>query len=289
MSKTCFAAAQPKLLHLWAIWIACVFFGRAWQALMFELPLTTLFWDEYLLSAWVERLTGLTWEEYVQYPAWLGYTSKAIGGLWLLAGGLCLSPYRDSRLGRFGLHLGALALLFLWFLLWKGKFWNFGELIEHFLQMAGVWLLLYAPKLGERPWALTLQSFIALTFIGHAFYACNWHPISGEWLAWCGRILGLEQAQALNFLWFMGILDILAALGLFWSRSRSLALAYCIIWGFLTALARVVANFFPEVWLVSLHDWLFETVYRLVHGGGPLLLFYWYKTQKKATFSPELA
>lgn len=50
-------------------WI-CFFMliGRAYQCLVWDIPIRGLIWDEGLLSGIVPPLTGMTWQEYVTSP-----------------------------------------------------------------------------------------------------------------------------------------------------------------------------------------------------------------------------
>lgn len=245
---------QERLLRLC---LCLLFWGRAWPAIFFDLPLWSLVGQHSLF--WAEILD----------------TSLALS--WLLAGAwFAFAPLRPSpwQLLLLPAWLGLVLVIGAQFL---DKHWAWAEWIEHGLQLGlpglWVWAAWRQGKLSAA-WLWALRCCVAATFIGHGLYALQVYPVSGSWINWTVRILGLSPTQALDFLWLMGLLDCLAAALLFWPRLAPLALWYCIAWGFLTALARIWANLHLEALGLSLHQWLWEMVYRFLHGGGPLLL-YW--------------
>lgn len=269
-----------KREYLLALFCICsVLLGRAWEAWFMEFPLSTLFWHEELMRPLVE-LFG-SWDSYVQdsHKVFSAF-SYGIASLWFVCAVAFFVPLLAPVL-RLLFGLSVFFLIFLWFLLWQGKFWNVSELVEHSLQLTFPLLFICAARLGRAAFLSILRWLIAFCFLGHGLYALGLYPTPAPWFAWCYRIFAFSDSQTLVFLFVMGLLDVLAALFLFFPKTQRWALYYCIAWGLLTALARVVANFFPDIWLLSLHQWLFQTVYRLIHGLGPLLLYLMlYKKQK---------
>ena len=85
------------------------------------------------------------------------------------------------------------------------------------------------------------------------------------------NILPIDEAQAHIFLRIAGILDFVVAILLFIPKTVKPALWYSVIWGSLTALARVVANFSIEFPMDTFGFWLWETIFRLPHGLIPLV------------------
>jgi ABC-type dipeptide/oligopeptide/nickel transport system permease component len=79
-------------------------------------------------------------------------------------------------------------------------------------------------------------------------------------------ILGVTESQAKVFLSIAGILDVLAAILIYIPKTTKIALSYVLIWGLLTAFARVVFGFNSNFILDSIHDSLYGTIYRLPHG-----------------------
>jgi uncharacterized membrane protein len=90
----------------------------------------------------------------------------------------------------------------------------------------------------------------------------------------CLNILPISETTAIRFLFIAGILDFAVAILLFIPRLWKFALLYAILWGFLTALARVFGTFSFDLTWLSLHQNLYQTVYRIPHGLIPLLLYF---------------
>ena len=87
-------------------------------------------------------------------------------------------------------------------------------------------------------------------------------------------VFTFNDKEAATLLTVMGILDFVVAIGLFLPFLWKFSIWYCIAWGFATAFARIVTNFDVMMPIESLHQWLYETVYRLPHGGLPLFLWF---------------
>jgi hypothetical protein len=87
-------------------------------------------------------------------------------------------------------------------------------------------------------------------------------------------IVGISEDTATNSLIIAGILDILLVPFLFIKKTEKAALLYAIVWGILTALARIFANYSADFPLESIHQYLFEVVIRLPHGLVPLLAYF---------------
>lgn len=123
---------------------------------------------------------------------------------------------------------------------------------------------------------------VALTFAGHGLFAAGIYPLPGHFVAMTQNILGLPQAASIQFLRVMGILDLVVAVAIFVPQVARPALIYALIWGFLTAFARVVAYFDWADPAGSIDRWLFETLVRLCHGGLPFLIWSFSKASRPA-------
>ena len=84
------------------------------------------------------------------------------------------------------------------------------------------------------------------------------------------NIFQFSEVHAKLFLKIAGVLDFLVAILIFIPRISTYALLYAALWGGLTALARTWANFYWSFPLESLHQHLYETIYRLPHMLVPL-------------------
>ncbi|MGH1336475.1 MAG: hypothetical protein ACRBFS_10135 [Aureispira sp.] len=265
--------------------VLALLWGRAWQGLFWDLPLRTLFWDQSWLEGVVTSLTQDTWQHYVTNVSLP--TDQLIDGLgvglgvfWAMAGCGVFFLKNYPRFGQWIWRCSTITLLFVAFLYFKNSYWQIGQLLEYAAQIAAPLLLGYIWYEGKNTtgFRTIVKIIIAITFCSHGLYALGYYPQPGTWIEWCRNVFGFEgDASVRYFLLIVGILDWLAALCLFmpYKWLYKPALLYCIIWGFMTSFARFLGNFYSDMILVSLHQHLYEVAYRLVHGGLPLLLWFW--------------
>jgi hypothetical protein len=262
--------------------------GRAWQGVFWDLPLRAFFWDEQLLQSVVGWLTKDTWQQYVtnqsiNIDGFINSLGLGFGFFWGLCAVYSIFMRRPNVwMGRC-IQLGAFSLFLLALLYFKDKFYAWGQLFEYSIQVLGPLFLVYMISGASNTpnFRHVLGLTIAITFFCHGLYALAYYPVPGTWVQWTMDILGLDNdATANNFLYFMGCFDFLAAFGLFFRGTRSFSLCYCIVWGFATAMARLVGNFYWDAALMSLHQHACEASYRLIHASLPLLLWCLYKEKE---------
>src|SRR3989344_7656563 len=97
------------------------------------------------------------------------------------------------------------------------------------------------------------------TFLGHGIFALQLKPRFIEMLT---AFIGVTGASANNLMYLVGAIDIIVALFALFYPMR-LILIYASIWGFLTALARPIAN-----------DPIWDFVERWSNWAAPLALLY---------------
>jgi len=282
--KTFIRSFNSKELLLLRILVFCLFFGRGWQGLFWDLPLRTFFWDQSLLEGIVTTLTADTWQNYVTNKSFnvdqfIDSLGVGIGVFWMCCAIVVLFFRETWKLGKWLLYLGSFSLSLLALLYFKDKFWQVGQFFEYATQVTAPLILVHILYGGQNTprFRTTLKAIIATTFICHGLYAYAYYPQPGIWIQWCMDVLYFKEDQtASQFLIVMGVLDFIAAVLLFvpFKWISSLAIWYCIIWGILTSLARLVGNFYIEMFWESLHQHAYQALYRLVHGGIPLLLWW---------------
>jgi hypothetical protein len=269
--------SRRELLGL-QILVFFLFFGRAWQAIFLELPVRELLWDEYIMTS-VVNFFGYTWSYYVRNSdAALSQLSVIIGIFW----GICaILTWQIHRLGRF-LRIfwwfGVFLLVCLSFLYCKEMFWAWGQFLEYSLQVTAPIFLIFAARRQQAnspAFRFWLQISIGITFFSHGLYAYGYYPQPVAWVDWCIIVFIMSENVARKFLIIIGILDFAKLFAVFipLRRLQFVALWYCVLWGFITALARIVANYSYDLPSESLFIYTPETLFRLVHGGIPLLLW----------------
>lgn len=256
--------------------VVSVFLGRAWQFLFWDAPYRTLFWDEGLLKPLVESLFKITWYEYVTSSATDNFINGLVfstGVIYLLSAVSCLVYYfKRNKIAKILIFLGGFNLVLLSFLLMKDKYYQFGQFFEHSIQFSIPFIFLFYVKGGLRNIKFWLKVLVAVVFVSHGLYAIGYYPVPGNFQDMVIRIFGFSEVNAKLFLKFAGILDFIVALAIFIPKASRLALLYAVLWGLLTAFARIVANFQMDFLLQTIHQELHGTLFRLSHGLVPLLV-----------------
>ncbi|MCB0706837.1 MAG: hypothetical protein KDC34_16085 [Saprospiraceae bacterium] len=263
-----------------------VFWGRAWQHFFWSPPYRVLLWDQALLGGIVENWFGIPWQEYV--------TSSAIDariqlfimlmGVFYVACGLVAMFVKKLPNVLVNMLLwGAGGLFLLAALYWKDKFYHMGQLFEYSLQFGSpvfLWLLVRERTSTARLiWAMRIA--VAVSFFSHGLYAFGYYPRPESFTSMVISSLGVRESLANTLLIWAGWLDFLAAASLLFFPRKWLmpAVIYCVLWGFLTAFARPWANFYGAFWLESLHQNVYEFVYRFPHFLIPLAIFIWLRSR----------
>lgn len=274
-----------KIFRILQIAAFSTFIGRAWQHLFFDAPYRTHFWDEERFSPFVEAF-GVSWQEWVTMPIyseWIATSIFVLGVFYTIAAFSVLFINQAPKLVRPIISIGSVLLLFLAFSYYKAQFFFLPQFFEYALQVCSPIFLLWYHK--NKQWTtrqiLWIKIAIALTFSCHALYALNAYPRPGLFLSMTMNTLGFNEEQSITYLNIAGILDLLISFMLFFPQKKiiRIALLYAFAWGILTALARPVAFFYPEFWEKSLHQWVYQCVYRLPHGLIPLALWMHYKEE----------
>lgn len=268
------AYLEVRSVLLLRVAVVAVFLGRAAEHYWSGGPYRALFWDEEWWGRGVADWSALS-------EGWLGDgvingITLGIALLFLVCALAAVRVGRDSSYAKAVLWLGAGALLLLSLVLFKDKFYQIPQLMEYSLQWSSPLLLLLFLADNPRVW-LWARWAVAFTFVGHGVYALGWLPVPVHFMEMSMGILGLDEDAARLFLRVAGLLDMWVAVSMFlpgrWRRS---GLVYAVLWGGLTALARVVYDFQWELPWQSLAQGLPGTVYRFPHALVPLwLLLNW--------------
>lgn len=257
--------------------------ARAWQYIYWDSPLRVLVWDEDAFSGVVQRL-GWTWSDWVtseRVGEWISQWTVGLGILMLL-GVASLLLWRLSKWNSLMsgmLFISVAVLLFHAILNTKGNYWRIGHFAELSLQWFTpvlFWLMLRRQE-QYKLIDYALRITIALTFIGHGLYAYGYYPVPGHFQQMMISGFGVSNSQALLLLKLAGILDFIAALLIFLpkGRIRDAALLYIIVWGFLTALARIWSHTDTSSLNYLFTHWIPQFFVRSEHFLVPIALLLW--------------
>ncbi|WP_442265823.1 hypothetical protein ACSIGC_16220 [Tenacibaculum sp. ZS6-P6] len=265
-------------INLLKLSVFFIFIGRAWQHLFWDAPYRTFFWDESLLKPIIENWFGVSWRIYATSSTTDFLVQSLIigkGFLYVMAAiSSLLITKSNKKILKIPIFIGGVSLVILTILLTKEKFYHFAQFFEHSIQFGLPFVLLYSLKEGynKQKLIVILKILIVVTFFSHGLYAFGVYPVPGKFVDMVINIFGCSESFALSFLYIAGILDFVIAVLIFIPKLSKYVLIYAVVWGLLTALARVAANFYWDFPIQSLHQNLYQVIYRLPHGITPLIV-----------------
>ena len=281
ISVLCFSAAIALL-------------GRSYQHLFFEGPYRSFFLDESWFRGIQSLFSRQSWLDFVNSPrtdSQIRLYTRFIGFIWLATAlGLFLHRRIPSRWLYLGAALSAFGMLFYGLGAYLEKGYQSAQWMEYAAQTAMPLLAIALTTTSQyRLWLRVAKVAIALTFVGHGLYALGFFPLPGNFVYMTTQILGISDESARDLLWVAGIVDLAVAFLLFVPRVDRYALLYCVVWGFLTALARPVTYLLPNhlFWL-TVHQTIFEFLVRVPHFMLPLVA-YWIVQRDWQTQSGSLS
>ncbi len=277
---------------------ALVFLGRGWQHLASEGPYREFLWESTFMKPIVEIL-GYRWTDYVQNFYIDSLINKLSWGLgifsillsfvliWIMIGNNLATfeefPKRIKSLFVFSLKAGAMWMAVLAALYFFSTGLRWGQFLEFSLQIAAPIAVVLAIS---KKWRLLKNILIAatsLTFLGHGLYAIGYYPQPGHFIDMTIDILGVDEDGARLFLTSMGFCDLTIAFAILVPGVRKKFLWIAVIWGFSTAMARLItSSYFSQPEIALLYG-IPETLYRLPHSLIPLALVMWGSNNKILT------
>lgn len=267
---------KPNALQCLRVVLFFLFAGRAWQYLRWDVPLRSVLWSQHLMESVIDRFLGMSWVDYTRDPVVersIELIQDVFGWIYVILA-ICTLVYRRKIYWLGSVFIaGSAGLLFHTILLWYGKGMQWPILIEYTTQIfLPILFVTLVHQWNPRAWKLLAKLAIAGTFIGHGIYAAGIFPQPGSFVQMSISSFGMGDELASSFVKLMGYLDFIAVIMIFIPRTERWGLWYCVVWGLLTAFARLHANFYPEIFWGWLDQWWFETAIRLCHGLLPLTL-----------------
>ena len=258
--------------------INCLFLllGRSYQHFFFEPPYRAFFLDEQVFGWWARLFHG-DWSSYIFSPSTeisiirFQYAVGGIIALTLLS--IPLFVAKPKQRIAFLLALSSLCLFFLSGCYFLEASYQLGQWLEYSAQIITP-LILWAVLVNvNKNSLLTAICFgTAFTFLGHGLYALGYYPVPGNFMEMTITSLGLTNQSALPFLFGAGILDMIVVIGVFIPGVRKWVLGYAVLWGFLTAFARLTSNvYFNHLFWLTVHQSLYEFLVRVPHFMVPLM------------------
>jgi len=239
-------------------------------------------WSERLARPFLAFL-GIDWHTWVtdlSYDDAIN-TGVQVAGWLLFSTGVSLivfpfvSPFLKQWLVRPLVVMATCVLAILAFCYYLDHFLFVGQLFEYALLVSTPMLLFYSlqKKYNARTLFVAIKIATSLTFICHGLYAMGYYPQPGDWQQIAMNITNTTTAGARQLLSLFGYADFIAV-GLIWIPNRLIAQVgwwYLIVWGVLSAGARLIGTYQPDFMATWLTQSLHNTVFRLCHGLVPLV------------------
>lgn len=268
---------QNKHLIGWLRFAAFfLFIGRAWQHILYNGPYSTIYYSNSMLGGFFRYFTGETEFEYLSNPNLAVIYDKLnlfLGVLFIGAAVGVLFVNKRKSFFKLIVKIGGYLLLLVAFGYFVEKKFAWGQFFEYSSQIAIPWLLLMAVKFKMKKRFLSVAKLsLAITFICHGLYAIGYYPIPGSFMNMMINVFGMSNEQAILWLKVAGYADFIFAIGIFIPKVGKYFLYYGFLWGFATALARIVANVDGDFLNESLNQYTFEFLVRMPHFILPLIL-----------------
>jgi len=274
------------LLKLLRLGTFLCFIGWAWVHFYWEGPYAVLVWNQSTYS--LAQDMGYGWEEVVGTGANDGLFQSILSQLYwgyLICAILAFTVKKGKPIQVAMMCLGFCMLTVLMYAKYLASKSQLPMLIEHGGQMLMPLILLSALYFGLRhsvTWWVAIVAFVT-TFAGHGCYALGLWPTPSNFYGMTTVILGLNYETTTLFLRTAGLLDFIICVGVFIPRLRLYCVAYAVVWGLLTALARPVAGMSLELNFWGADQYIHESILRAPHYFIPLFLVLLFKKQKTSS------
>lgn len=268
---------QNKSLISWLrLTVFLMFLGRAWQHLSWSGPYSTLYYSERYFGKLIELITGMNRFEYVSSTAVSGFLSKvniAFGIIFLLGAFSVLLVNKSKSYYKTIIKVawGLLFVVAFGYFVEKNHTW--GQFLEYTAQLTAPYLLLMSVKYKmKKKFIFIAKLSIAVTFVCHGLYAYGYYPVPGAFVDMMIKGFGMNEPQAVYWLRIFGVVDFAFAVGIFIPFAARYFLLYGLIWGFLTAFARIYTQVNLDFLEATLGQYTFEFLVRTPHFIIPLVL-----------------
>jgi hypothetical protein len=239
----------------------------AWQHFLWDTPYTVFLWDEGLFQTFATS-QHIEWGRWTDEIFSFDNISKAahILACFFTLTAILIWFEKPMFIKNVCLLITGFLLLFFAILCCKDQYYRPVQFFEFTLQWPLIFILLfYNYLINNSLLNKILLLCIVLTFLAHGLYALNFYPVPTSFINMTMNCLGLNEQNARFFLKIMGVLDLIVCMLLLIPKTRKIGLIYCILWGFLTALARIIANIHVTDFLSCINRYGFEFLMRTPH------------------------
>lgn len=276
-----------------------LFLGRAWEHIYWEGPYRNVFYNPHGFGKVLEWLTGSTLQEIYRdhyYERLIDDFSIGVGVVFLLAAVSVLFYRRTNTLLKWGVLLGVVCLGLTFYGYFVGKHYWYGTLFEQSAQFFTPLLFLwYCSGRNDARALLIAKIAISITFICHGLFAIGYYPQPGNFADMMIIGFGMNEDVAREALVDIAWLDfvfagfVLLPFNMFYGKEVwkkilrvffIFLVGYAIVWGFMTALARIYTHFDTRFLWQSFEGFFHQFLVRIPHGVLPLIILYSFLRKK---------
>lgn len=268
--------------------------GRAYEYIRWGGPYRDMFYHPQGFGGWyaelIDRPLGEIYSDHF-YEGLLENISDGVGLLFILSA-IFIGFYEKLRRHVWFLWLSSFFLLLHYYgLLYHKNLVQYGIFFEHAAQFAIPWCFIFFVDGKQKRaiwWGVIASS---ITYFSHGLYAIGYYPQPGHFADMMITGLGMTEDVARHSLVWIGYLDILFALLVLvtpfaYSKKGfrfvlTINIWYAIIWGGLTAIARLYTSYTPGMTVHWLDQHFFEMLVRLPHFILPLAVALFYELNFK--------
>lgn len=275
--------------------------ARGYEYIRWGGPFRDIFYHPQGFGGWFSSMVDVPMHELLKdpfYESLLGTISDLIGYLYVATALVILFFERFSKLL---ISVSSFFLLIHFFgLFYHKNLEQWGIVFEHAAQFFLPWCFIWLKekKLRKAAWISVIA--ISITFFAHGLYALGYYPQPGHFVDMMISGFGITEDMARESLVHIAYLDfIFAGIVLFTpvlSETKVIRsilfinLLYGVVWGGLTALARVYTTYTAGMEWHWLDQYLFQTIVRVPHFLIPLFIIQFYglsvfKMKSKTTSS----
>ncbi|MEQ1877214.1 MAG: hypothetical protein ABL958_11245 [Bdellovibrionia bacterium] len=242
---------------------------------MWDIPYRVILWNQPLLEPLIHGVFGFSWSSYVESPRvdfGINLFTRVLGGILIYSGCVALFSGRLQEKRSRALLIGAGIVTAVGFITYVEKAFQLAMFMEFAAQVAAPLLLYFYlhRKMEIEELSLWLKIAVAFTFVGHGLYALGIFPVPGNFIDMIIGTLGVNEAQARSILLFAGTVDMIIGVGIFIPSIQTPLLAYAVVWGCLTTLARPLSHLDAMMSFDGFVYWSAQALYRLPHAMLPL-------------------
>jgi hypothetical protein len=263
-----------------------IFGGRAFEHLFWNVPYREFFWSQKLMGDFVGSVLGMSWNQYMTSGVVdfnIQLLIKGIGVIFAIAAFCSLIYTQKNKVFAIGILLGVVFMLPLLWLHFFGDPYNTPLFFEFTAQFCSPLFLLYLIRYPQKNIPVVgVKIAIALTFIAHGLYAMNVFPLPQKFIRMMIVGFGTTNILAKDILFYLGMADLIVAVGIFFPKAIKWCAFYAFVWGFFTAFARLYTYVVPYDFWRSFSQSITGFLVRTPHYSLPLIIFLIVITLEKA-------